>query len=51
MKDIQSPAFIKQLRDELNIAGPVSLRMDEVVTPVVAIAQRQFPDTPSRPGL
>jgi hypothetical protein len=47
MKDIQSPAFIKQLRDELNIAGPVSLRMDEVVTPVVAIAQRQFPDTPS----
>lgn len=47
MKDIQSPAFIKQLRDELNIAGPVSLRMDEVVTPVVAIAQRQFPDVPS----
>jgi hypothetical protein len=47
MKDIQSAAFIEQLRNELNIAGPVSLRMDEVVTPVVAIAQREFPKTPS----
>lgn len=56
MKDIQSPAFLKQLRDELNIAGPLSLRLDEVVTPVVAIAQRTLPEQPTsaagvvRPG-
>jgi len=47
MKDIQSATLIQQLRDELNIAGPLSLRLDEVVTPVIAIAQQSLlPEQP-----